>query len=105
VIAGGDWNHGLPGSDPGRFAWTIARPGWYMPLPTDFTPPGFSWAVDESVPTIRSTGSAYKKGANFVAVIDGFLVSPNVEIKKVNGRNLAFQHSDHNPVAALFVLK
>lgn len=105
VIAGGDWNHGLPGTDPALFKWTIAQPGWYMPLPDDFTPSGFSWAVDKTVPTIRSTGSAYKEGGNFVAVIDGFLVSPNVEIQKVTGHDLAFKHSDHNPVSMVFVLK
>jgi endonuclease/exonuclease/phosphatase family metal-dependent hydrolase len=105
VIAGGDWNHGLPGTDPALFKWTIAQPFWYMPLPDDFTPPGFSWAVDKTVPTIRSTGSAYKAGENFVAVIDGFLASPNVEIRKVSGHDLAFRHSDHNPVSMVFVLK
>jgi endonuclease/exonuclease/phosphatase family metal-dependent hydrolase len=105
VIVGGDWNHGLPGTNPGLFKWTIARPGWYAPLPEDFTPVGFSWAADKNVPTIRSNGSAYKEGANFVAVIDGFLVSPNVEIQKVHGRDLAFRNSDHNPVSAVFILK
>lgn len=105
VIAGGDWNFGLPGSDPSLFTWMMARPGWYMPLPDDFTPSGFAWAVDKTVPSIRSTGTAYKRGENFLAVIDGFLVSPNVEILKVSGHDLDFSHSDHNPVAAVFVLK
>jgi endonuclease/exonuclease/phosphatase family metal-dependent hydrolase len=105
VIVGGDWNHGLPGTDPGLFKWTIARPGWYEPLPDDFTPAGFVWAKDKTMPTIRSNGSAYKEGENFVAVIDGFLVSANVEIQKVAGHNLAFKNSDHNPVSAVFVLK
>jgi endonuclease/exonuclease/phosphatase family metal-dependent hydrolase len=105
VIVGGDWNHGLPGSDPGLFRWTVARPGWYMPLPEDFAPPGFSWAVDRTVPSIRSTGSAYKKGENFVAVIDGFLVSDNIDVLNVRGRDLDFRDSDHNPVTAVLVLK
>lgn len=105
VIVGGDWNQGLPGTDPNFFKATIAQPGWYVMLPEDFTPAGFAWAVDQTVPTIRSNGTAYKKGENFVAVIDGFLVSPNVEIQKVSGCNLAFQNSDHNPVSAVFVLK
>ncbi len=104
VIAGGDWNFGLPGSDPDRFTWTMARPGWYVPLPDDFTPSGFAWAVDKTVPSIRSTGTAYKKGENFLAVIDGFLVSPNVGILKVSGHDLDFSNSDHHPVSAVFVL-
>jgi endonuclease/exonuclease/phosphatase family metal-dependent hydrolase len=105
VIAGGDWNHGLPGTDPKFFKATMARPGWYVLLPEDFTPSGFAWAVDKTMPTVRNNGSAYKEGENFVAIIDGFLVSPNVEIIKVTGHNLAFQNSDHNPVSAVFVLK
>jgi endonuclease/exonuclease/phosphatase family metal-dependent hydrolase len=105
VIVGGDWNHGLPGTDPGLFKAAMARPGWYAPLPQDFTPPGFAWATDKTVPTIRNNGSAYKEGENFVAVIDGFLVSPNVAIQRVSGHDLAFQSSDHNPVSAVFVLK
>jgi endonuclease/exonuclease/phosphatase family metal-dependent hydrolase len=105
VIVGGDWNHGLPGTDPERFKAAMARPGWYMALPDDFTPPRFAWAVDKTVPSIRSNGTAYKEGENFVAVIDGFLVSANVEIRMVTGHDLAFRNSDHNPVAAVFVLK
>jgi endonuclease/exonuclease/phosphatase family metal-dependent hydrolase len=105
VIVGGDWNHGLPGTEPERFKAATARPGWYMALPDDFTPPGFAWAVDKAVPSIRSNGTAYKEGQNFLAVIDGFLVSANVEIRTVTGHDLAFRNSDHNPVSALFVLK
>lgn len=105
VIAGGDWNHGLPGSDPKSFPATRARPGWYVTLPEDFTPAGFAWAIDKTVPSVRGSASAYQKGENFVAIIDGFLVSPNVKIQKVSGSNMAFQNSDHNPVWAVFFLE
>jgi len=105
VIVGGDWNHGLPGSAVELFKATTGKPGWYETLPDDFTPGGFAWAVDRSVPTIRSNGTPYKEGENFLAVIDGFLVSANVEIQRVSGCNLAFRNSDHNPVAAVLVLK
>jgi len=105
VIVGGDWNHGLPGTDAKRFKAAMAPPAWYVMIPEDFSPPGFAWAVDKTVPTIRSNGSAYKRGENFVAVIDGFLVSPNVEIIRVSGCNLDFRNSDHNPVAAVFILR
>ncbi|MEI6614879.1 MAG: endonuclease/exonuclease/phosphatase family protein, partial [Chrysiogenales bacterium] len=53
VIAGGDWNHGLPGTAPELFIATMTRPGWYATLPEDFTPPGFAWAIDKTVPTVR----------------------------------------------------
>jgi endonuclease/exonuclease/phosphatase family metal-dependent hydrolase len=105
VIVGGDWNHGLPGTDAAIFKAAMAPPGWFVMLPEDFTPPGFAWAVDRTVPTVRSSGTAYRPGENFVAVIDGFLVSPNVEIIGVSGCDLDFRNSDHNPVAAVFILK
>jgi hypothetical protein len=42
----------------------MARPGWYVTLPEDFTPSGFVWAVDKTVPTIRSNALAYKESEN-----------------------------------------
>lgn len=105
VIAGGDWNHGLPGSDPGRFPASMPRSRWYMDLPPGFTPPGFRWAVDPSRPTVRSSATPYRRGESFVAVIDGFLVSANVEVRGVSVRDLGFENSDHNPVGAVFVLR
>lgn len=105
VIVGGDWNHELPGSDPKLFKWEGVRPEWCVYLPEDFTPEGFAWAVDKSIPTVRNNDKAYQKDVNFVAIIDGMLVSPNVEIQKVTGYDLNFQNSDHNPVKGIFVLK
>ena len=105
IIVGGDWNHELPGSDPKLFKWAGTWPDWCVYLPEDFTPEGFTWAVDKSVPTVRNNDKAYQEDVNFVAVIDGMLVSPNVEVQKVTGYDLNFQNSDHNPVKGIFVLK
>jgi len=105
VIVGADWNHGLPGSDPKFFNSAWPWPSWYATLAEDFTPPGFAWALDKTVPTVRDNAFAYQEGKNFVAVVDGFLVSANVEILRVLGHDLGFQNSDHNPVSAVFVLK
>jgi endonuclease/exonuclease/phosphatase family metal-dependent hydrolase len=105
VIAGGDWNHGLPGSDPERFPATMAPSAWYMALPPGFTPPGFVWALDPTRPTVRASSTPYRPGENFVAVIDGFLVSDNVAVRQVSVRDLDFANSDHNPVRAVFLLK
>lgn len=105
VIAGGDWNHGLPGSDPQRFPMTRAAPAWYMALPPGFTPPGFAWALDPDRPTVRASSAPYRLGESFVAVIDGFLVSDNVVVREAVVRNLNFANSDHNPVRAVFALK
>lgn len=105
VVVGGDWNHELPGTSAEAFARTEAYGDWCFVLPEDFTPEGFQWAVDAKVPSIRSNGKPYSEGENFRAVIDGMLVSPNVEVVSVNGVDAGFEFSDHNPVQAVFKLK
>jgi endonuclease/exonuclease/phosphatase family metal-dependent hydrolase len=105
VIVGGDWNHVIPGTDPKLFKWIEQWPNWCVVMPEELMPQEFKWAVDKDVPTVRQNSKAYQEGENFVAVIDGLLVSPNVEIVKVEGHDLGFENSDHNPVTGTFILK
>ncbi|MFF2907329.1 endonuclease/exonuclease/phosphatase family protein [Paenibacillus sp. NPDC057934] len=105
LIIGGDWNHTLPGTDSELFETTQGWPAWLQPFPADFLPEGFHWAVDHATPSVRTLDVPYSEGVNFRAVIDGFLVSPNVEVTVVQGQELNFANSDHNPVTAQFVLK
>jgi hypothetical protein len=37
-------------------------------------------------------------GENYVTTIDGYIVSPNVEVLEVNGYDLGFEYTDHQPV-------
>jgi endonuclease/exonuclease/phosphatase family metal-dependent hydrolase len=97
VILGGDWNLRLvptefPASADPRHRF------WVRDLPADATPPGWRWAVDSSAPTNRTLEAPYRAGVNYTSIIDGFLVSPNVEVLKVETRVLGFEHSDHQPV-------
>jgi len=105
LILGGDWNHSLPGTAPDRFKTRQAWPEWLQKFPEDFKPDGFEWAVDAKVPSVRTLDVPYTEAVNFRAVIDGFLVSPNITIHKVQGHELSFEHSDHNPVTVDFILK
>jgi len=104
IIVGGDWNHVLPSTDPAVFATTQQWPEWLYEFPADFAPVGFQWAVEPNIPTVRTLDIPYEQGVNFLAVIDGFLVSPNVEILDVSTSNLDFANSDHHPVTATFIL-
>ncbi|MFC7440462.1 endonuclease/exonuclease/phosphatase family protein [Laceyella putida] len=104
LIIGGDWNHLIPGTNPKRFQSTESWPEWMQTIPPDFLPKGFSWVADPQVPTSRTLAIPYKNGVNFKSNIDGFLVSPNVTVKKVYGHPLEFDYSDHNPVTAQFIL-
>ncbi|MDP5272780.1 endonuclease/exonuclease/phosphatase family protein [Chengkuizengella axinellae] len=105
VVLGGDWNHLLSDvqfEDPNFLEeW----PEWLVQLPEDFTEGGFQWAVDSTVYTVRDNVKPYVEGENFVTIIDGFLVSPNIEIVDVTGFDLGFENSDHNPVTTILKLK
>ncbi|MNN33285.1 Endonuclease/Exonuclease/phosphatase family protein [compost metagenome] len=105
MIIGGDWNHSLPGTDPENFPTQQEWPEWLQSFPESFGPADFQWAVDPKTSSVRTLDIPYQEGVNFLAVIDGFFVSPNVEIVNVTGHDLNFENSDHNPVTGSFILK
>lgn len=98
VLLGGDWNQLISDvqlSDPDFMAnW----PTWLVQISTELTETGFKWGVDDSVMTVRDLVTDYIADETFVTIIDGFLVSPNLEIVNVKGHDLGFEFSDHNPV-------
>lgn len=99
VVVGGDWNLILPGVDPDRaFPHSDPRPEFYLPFPKGWTPTGWTWAYDASTPSNRAVNHPWQPGVNYVTVIDGFLVSPNVKVEEVHTENLDFAYSDHQPV-------
>lgn len=105
IVIGGDWNHLIPGTNPNLFPSQQEWPEWLKKIPEDFKPEGFQWVADALIPTNRTLNIHYKKGVNYLSVIDGFLVSPNVQVNKVKGYSLEFENSDHNPVKMEFMLK
>ncbi|MCR0381733.1 hypothetical protein MKC91_02965 [[Clostridium] innocuum] len=46
----------------------------------------------------------YQKGVNYTVILDGFIVSDNVEAVAEN-MDTDFAYSDHNPVKMTFTLK
>ncbi len=108
VIAGGDFNQKFPGSTAFGPVWTN---GW-LPgqLDADMLEPGWQFVFDDSKPTCRSNQRKYND-ADAAAhnwqyhVIDGFIISPNIEKISVNVIDEDFQNSDHNPVYMKFLLK
>jgi len=97
VVLGGDWNMLLaetrfPHTTPERYLF------WLHPLPAGFPPPGWRLAADDRVPSVRTLERPYARGENYTAVIDGFLVSPNVTVLEVRTDELGFRFSDHQPV-------
>lgn len=103
VIAGGDFNHDIANSD-GQFATTQKRPEWVYSMDITQIEQGYQFATSLNAPTCRSTDMAYTSGVNYTVVIDGYIVSNNIEIVEVENIDANFMYSDHNPVRCEFKL-
>lgn len=101
VLAGGDWNQLAPGYVPeekGKLG--IAK----INAPDNYPETGWQWAHDNTVSTNRSLEKPYDRETSQTLVIDYFLLSPNIQLQEVQGIDLDFQYSDHNPVRISVVL-
>lgn len=99
VIAGGDFNQTFPGS---LEKFPIKSPELWTPgiLEESALPEGWNYIFDDSVPTCRLLNMPYDpmNEATQHYVIDGFIVSPNIEVLSVGTIGAEFEFSDHNPV-------
>lgn len=125
IVAGGDFNHDLLTNNP-DFEYSIAN----MPFKnsyTQLTPPWLSFLFDnnhkspindkfsviaaDNSPTCRDADIKWQPGTTYVSVIDGFIVSDNVEVThKANlqtftNKAMGFAYSDHEPATMKFILK
>lgn len=97
IVAGGDWNISPPGFDPlivttGDFTRSIP-----MEFPSEYYQ-GWVFAFDASVPSNRDVAHNYVRRETPTTVIDFFLVSPNITVKRVKTFDQQFAFSDHHPV-------
>ena len=107
VIVGGDWNQAFPGSldvypNTHPENWAVGQ------LEESVLPEGWRFAYDTDVPTCRLLNQPYDPTDTVNTqyyVIDGFMVSPNVEVKTVRTLDEAFENTDHNPVEMTVELK
>lgn len=105
IVLGGDWNQLLSDKQMNDPEFLAKWPTWLVKAPDKLTETGFVWGIDESVMTVRDLVTPYIKGETFETIIDGFLVSPNLEIENVTGHDLKFKNSDHNPVTCTLKFK
>ena len=109
VIAGGDFNHDIA-STLNLFPTTQKLPEWIFVLEESQLPTGFRFGSSSLAPTCRASDIPWEEGVNYTVTIDGFVVSDNVEIIAVenivnlNGQDVNFIYSDHNPVKLSFKL-
>ena len=96
VIAGGDFNQSFPGV---LDKYPIADPKKWTPgvLEESILPEGWQFAFDSSTPTCRLLDQPLSDACQRY-VIDGFILSPNVQIDLVETLSEEFEYSDHNPV-------
>ena len=66
----------------------------------DELPQGVRLVYDPSLPTCRSLDQAYTgdRDNHVFYLIDGFLVTDNVQVEDVRTVDLDFAYSDHNPM-------
>ena len=107
VIAGGDFNQTFPG---GLEAFPLIDSSLWTPgtLDESMLPEGWRFAYDVAVPSCRLLNQPYDPtdlAHTQYYVIDGFILSPNVELLSVETLDLGFEYSDHNPVLLQVDLK
>ncbi|NJO87091.1 MAG: hypothetical protein HC821_03495 [Lewinella sp.] len=98
VVAGGDWNQVPPGVDYARFSPERRNEFSEIAIDFDYAPPGWYWAYDPTLPTNRKANETYDAKKSKQTLIDFFLISPNLRIRKVKGIAQDFFSSDHQPV-------
>lgn len=106
VIVGGDFNHDIADSSK-TFATKQEVPQWVFSLRDADIDENFHIVKADNaleVPTCRSSDIPYEKGVNYTAILDGFIVSDNIEAHATN-IDSDFMYSDHNPVTLTFKLK
>lgn len=106
VVAGGDWNQVFPNTES---AWPNTHKELWSPdyLDESELAEGWHYVWDDAVPSCRLLNQPYDPAdtANTqYYVIDGFLVSPNLVVERVETLDADFAFSDHNPVRLTLTL-
>ncbi len=107
IIVGGDFNHALGEEYVSAFPNEMAKPDWVNILRDEDLPSSFRIVKPSTgfeYATCRSADIPYTKGVNYETIVDGFLVSDNIEaVSEVI--NTDYAYSDHQPVLMTFKLK
>lgn len=105
VIAGGDFNKDLLGDSSEYFGIKGSDDySWCKPINmTVFDGKHLSLICSSNAPSTRVTDAEYNPN-QFVAELDGFIVSDNVNVISHETIDTEFAYSDHNPVTMKFSL-
>lgn len=108
-LCGGDFNHDFTGDSTQKLnGGQTVDFGWAQPFPIDLFPSYIircdNYQGDTLVPTCRNCDIPYEEG-NPTFIVDGFLVTDNIEVVSVRNIQTDFVYSDHNPVVIEFTLQ
>ncbi len=98
VVAGGDWNMFPTGYQPKLPESSHLTP---KGAPGDYPAPGWRW-IHPGVTTNRWLDEPYTRGKTTENILDYFLISPGIDVIKIECIDLQFRHSDHQPVRLVF---
>lgn len=106
VVAGGDFNQTFSSVNISKFP--VYEGKWKAGQidVLDFGE-GFLFLMDEDTPSCRSLDQPYKsakKDSFQFYIIDGFILSSNIQVNSFKIDNLDFKNSDHNPALLEIVL-
>lgn len=105
VIAGGDFNQLFPNT---ASVYPVKDSSTWEPATLNLKlPEGWSYAYDSSTPTCRLLNQPYDRSSDKTQyyVLDGFILSPNIELAQVQTLDAGFVYSDHNPVVLDILLR
>ncbi len=98
VIAGGDFNQAFEGMD----TYPLIDEDSWVPgiIGTNDIPEHFSFAVTDNVPTCRLLNAPYSGNyeESQVYVLDGFIISDNLQLEDLENIDTEFEYTDHQPV-------
>lgn len=104
VICGGDFNKDLLGDSSEYFGIKGEQYSWSKPIKTEvFDGKPLRLVAASNVPSNRVADAPYNP-QQFVDVLDGFIVSDNINVVSNTNLDTGFAYSDHNPVEMEFEL-
>jgi endonuclease/exonuclease/phosphatase family metal-dependent hydrolase len=100
VIVGGDWNQ-TASRQP-----IVGTPQYTpVPVPDGFISGGWVLVCDTLRPSVRFADKPYRAGVSLTAVVDFFVLSPNLVPVSITTAALNFAHSDHEPVTVKVMIR
>lgn len=108
VIAGGDFNAVFQSRESSSYPY-VKNPYWQPAILDEnlFDTQKWTYVFDQNAPSVKVNNLPYLGNEDkvFTYVVDGFIVSKNIEVSEVKSINTNFKYSDHRPVKMTFKLK